>query len=47
MADGVLKASGCMLLMLSPLSQVTLARLLFLSSASWASVKGAGLAAES
>ena len=45
--DGFLKANGCMASILSPLSQVILARLAFLSSASWSSAKGAGLAAES
>ena len=44
---GVLKARGCIELMLSPLSQVILARLAFRSSPSWTSVNGAGLAADS
>ena len=44
MGEGVLKARGCMLFILSPLSQVTLARLVFRSSASWAGLKGKGAA---
>ena len=44
MGEGVLKARGCMLFILSPLSQVTLARLVFRSSASWAGLKGRGAA---
>ena len=44
MGEGVLKARGCMLCILSPLSQVTLARLVFRSSSSWAGLKGRGAA---
>ena len=44
MGEAVLKASGCMLCILSPLSQVTLARLVFRSSSSWAGLKGRGAA---
>ena len=44
---GVLKASGWMELMLSPLSQGILAKLAFLTSPSCFSENGAGLAAES
>ena len=44
MLPGFLKARGCMLRMLSPLSQVTLAKLAFLSSSSCSTVKAAGLA---
>ena len=46
-ADGFLKARGCMLLMSSPLSQVILARLAFLTSPSCSSVRGDGLEDES
>ena len=46
-AEGFLKARGWMELMLSPLSQVTLARLAFLNCTSCASVNGFGLAFES
>ena len=46
-AESFLKARGWMELMLSPLSQVILAKLAFLTSPSCFSENGAGLAAES
>ena len=45
--EGVLRARGCISWMLSPLSQVTRARLARRTSASCGAVKGAGLEAES
>ena len=47
MREGALKARGCMLLMSSPLSQVILARLTFLTWPSCSSVRGEGLDEES